>query len=134
MALIFLEDVGLNRTADLRQRLGLDEIVFFVGQQGADTIPRRATRIVRLQDLFFRDVEASLVDEKSPTLLPDGSVEEKGQHRWSRSVDRHRHGCGRVAEIETGVESFRFFDGKDRHSALADFPVDIGTPVWIFPV
>ena len=104
LALVLLEDVGLHGAADV----GAASAARMLGGLRRRWARGRARRAKRVE------------------LLVDGGVEEHGQDRRRRTVDRHRHRRRRVAQVEAGVEHLHVVEGRDRHAGVADLAVDVG--------
>ena len=152
LGLILLEDVGLHRAADARERLRLDPLVGLAvdhlvagdaeqpeaepvvafGQRLAIAGPR-AVGEHRLDPPLGRvplpDRAQVLLD-----LLIDRGVHEEREDDRRRAVDRHRDRGRRRAEIESRVEPLRVVDGGDRDARVADLAVDVGPRMGILAV
>ena len=70
---------------------------------------------------------AAVLGLEGVDLLVDHRVEEHGEDRRGRSVDRHRHRGGRGAQVEAVVEHLHVVEGADRHAGVADLAVDVGS-------
>ncbi len=110
LALVLLEDVGLDRAPDGPQRPG----------PNANGLVRRR--------------RAAVLGGEVVHLLVDGRVEEHGQDGRRRAVDGHRHRRGRVAEVEPVEEGFHVVQGGHRDTRGADLPVDVRSRVGVAAV
>ncbi|VTR68478.1 conserved hypothetical protein [Desulfosarcina cetonica] len=110
LALILLENIGLDGTAHVLQDHGLDFIIL-LGRGG----------VAVFLGVFFH-------------LLVDGRVEEHGQHDRRRAVDRHgNRGVGRT-QLETAIEHLDIVQGADADAGIAHLAIDVRAAVRIVAI
>jgi hypothetical protein len=154
LRLVFLQDVGLHRAAYAGERGGADLLVGLARQhlvagdaeqhEAQAVVPRRRLALiarpghaalrVEVGDRLFDRAGLPLARDPLLALLVDRRVQEEAEQHGRRSVDRHRHRGGRLAEIEPRVELLRVVDVGDRHAGVADLPVDVRPQVGVLAV
>ncbi|OQA04813.1 MAG: hypothetical protein BWY66_02864 [bacterium ADurb.Bin374] len=110
LRLVFLQNVGLDRSTNGLQRVGADPGGFFRGQG-------RAFRRFGLRD-----------------LLSDGVRHVEREHDRSRAVDGHADACVRIAQIEAREEVAHVLDRGDADAAFADLAEHVGTFLRVLAV
>ncbi len=152
LGLVLFEDVGLDGPPNHRQGVALD-VVVHVGwehlvaghpeeHQAESVVSRGELTVVAgpgavpidLGDLRLHSVAETVGPDVLLALLVDRRVEEEGQHHGGRTVDRHRHRCLGVAQVEPGVQLLGIVHRGHRHSRVPHLPIDVGPFVGILPV
>ena len=152
LRLVLLQDIGLHRAPNARQRIRPDARVSFrvdnefsgyAKQTKAQSIAaiRQVAFINRslaafevLIDLLLRRFPATRFTKVLLNLLVNCGIHEKRQNHRRGTVDRHgNRGCRR-AEIETGIKFLHVINGCNRNTRVADFSIDIRTFVRVFAI
>jgi hypothetical protein len=162
LRLVLLEDVRLNGAAHLGQGLASDRVVFLLRQdtQPGQTVagdaqqaeaaaimprrqfttigrrrkPTRARCVAHLLDNRLCLLPASVLPEIAFDLLINGSVHEHRQNDRRRTIDRHGHRGGGLAQIEARIKLLHVIERRHRHARVTGPSVDVRARIRIFAV
>ena len=86
--------------------------------------------VLGVQHLFDRGIQPLSLDVLL-ALLVDCGIQKERKHHRSRTVNRHRHRRGRIAEVKSAVQTLGIVEAAHRNTGVANLTVDVGAATGI---
>ena len=151
LGLIFFQDIGLDRTANLAHRLRLQALVVgrwenFIAcateQQEAESVVsfgqislvngalQASVFPFRSQHTFDLVFQSVFPDEFFAVLI-DRGIQEESQKDGSRAIDGHGYAGGGSTQVEAAVEFLRIVQAAYADSAVSHLAIDVRASVGV---